>query len=143
MRFLDIFVSDRIFTLTLEGIPNKGWFSAAQDLIGALDSHAKETLALMSRVQKYQDGPEAICLRCSAIICLVTAAELYDNVFDAKQDIQYSKACVTTLRDALAVTRGLQENEYYLLEPYIGVSGKLFMRRLHTHTSIELNMGHL
>lgn len=128
MRFLDTFIPDSIFTVTLKGIPNKGWFSAAQDLIGALDSHAKETLALMNRVQKYWEGPEAICLRCSAITCSVTTAELYDNIFDSKQDIQYSKACVTTLRGAFAVTQGLQENEYYLLEPYIGVSGKPIMR---------------
>jgi hypothetical protein len=90
----------------------------------------------MNRVQKYREGPEAVCLRCSAITCLVTTAELYDNIFDAKQDIQYSKACVTALRDAFVVTQGLQENEYYLLEPYIGVSRKPVIRRF------KLNTGH-
>lgn len=111
-----------------KGIPNKGWFSAATDLIGALDTHARETLTLMDRVQEYQRGPETICLRCCAIICSVTIAELYDRIFDSKQDDQYSKACVKTLGDVSAVSQGLQENEYYLLDPYVGVSGRLAMR---------------
>lgn len=127
------------FTLISKGVPNKGWFSAATDLIGDLDSHAKETLALMNRVQKYQEGPEAICLRCDAITCLVTVAELYDRIFDAEQDEQYSKACINTLGDISTVTQRLQENEYYLLDPYIGVSGKPTVRWLRMHGHVELN----
>lgn len=87
-----------------------------------LDSHAKDVLVLMDRIQEYQKGPEAICLRSGAITCLVTVAELYDLVFDAKQDHKHSKACVDTLKDIFSVTQGLQDNEYYLLDPYIGVS---------------------
>ena len=124
MRFPYGFVSNCIFTVIPKGIPNKGWFSAAMDLIGILDSHAKETLVLMNRVQEYQEGPEEICLRCCAITCLVTVAELYDKILDAKQDDQYSKACMNALGDISAVTQGLQENGYYLLDPYIGVSRK-------------------
>lgn len=114
--------------MNLKGIPNKGWFSAATDLIGALDAHTKETLALMDRVQGYQKGPEAICLRCCAITCLVTIAELSDRIFDSRQDDQYSRACVNTLGDISTVSRGLQENEYYLLDPYIGVSKEPIIR---------------
>lgn len=127
--------------MVLKGIPNKGWFSAATDLIGALDSHTKETLVLVNRVQEYQGGPEEICLRCCAITCLVTAAELYDKIFDAKQDDQYSKACMNTLGDISVVTQGLRENEYYLLDPYIGVSGKSTTRRLPTYARIEIERG--
>jgi len=116
------FVLDVVFTVNPQGIPNKGWFSAATDLIEALDVQAKEALALMNRVQEYQKGPEAICLRCSAIICLVTIAELYDRIFESKQDDRYSKTCLDTLGDVSTVTQGLQENEYYLLDPYVGVS---------------------
>lgn len=76
----------------------------------------------MDRVQEYQKGPEAICLRCDTIISLVTIAELYDRVFDSKQDNQYSRACMDTLWEISSVTQGLQENEFYLLDPYIGVS---------------------
>lgn len=76
----------------------------------------------MDRVQEYQKGPEAICLRSGAVTCLVSVAELYDRVFDARQDAQYSEACVNTLNSISSVTQGLQENEYYLLDPYIGVS---------------------
>jgi hypothetical protein len=130
VRFPDGFISNPIFTLVPKGIPNKGWFSAATDSIEALGSHAKETLVLMNRVQEYQEGPEEICLRCCAITCLVTVAELYDNIFDAKQDDQYSKACMKTLGDISVVTQGLRENEYYLLDPYIGVSGKSTIRQL-------------
>ncbi|KAF9793075.1 hypothetical protein BJ322DRAFT_100029 [Thelephora terrestris] len=75
----------------------------------------------MKRVLDYQKGPEEICLRCDAITCLVTTAELYDRIFDSKQDDQYSEACANILRDVSSVTKGLQENEYYLLDPYIGV----------------------
>lgn len=76
----------------------------------------------MGRIQEYRKGPEAICLRSGVITCLVTVAELYDRVFDAKQDDQYSTACIDTLKDISSATQGLQENEYYLLDPYIGVS---------------------
>ena len=76
----------------------------------------------MHRVQEYQEGPEAICLRCDAVICLVTVTELYDRIFDVKQDEQYSNACVNTFKDIFSVTQRLQENEYYLLDPYVGVS---------------------
>ena len=79
----------------------------------------------MDRVQDYQKGPEAICLRCGAITCLATIAELYDRIFDSMQDDKYSKACMNILGRISVVTQGLQENEYYLLDPYIGVSGKL------------------
>ena len=129
MRFLYGFVSNCIFTVISKGIPNKAWFSAATDSIGALDSHAKETLVLMDRVQQYQQGPEEICLRCCAITCLVTVAELCDKIFDSKRDDQYSKACMNTLGDISAVTQKLQENEYYLLDPYIGVSKRLTTRQ--------------
>ena len=112
-----------MFTVDTKGIPNKGWFSAATDLIGALDCHTKEMLTLMNRVQEYERGPEAICLRCGAITCLVTIAELYDMVFDSKQDDQYSKACIKTLGDVSVVSQELQASEYYLLDPYVGVSG--------------------
>ena len=77
----------------------------------------------MNRVQEYERGPEAICLRCGAITCLVTIAELYDMVFDSKQDDQYSKACIKTLGDVSVVSQELQASEYYLLDPYVGVSG--------------------
>ena len=116
--------------MNTKGIPDKWWFSAATDLIGTLGAHAKETLALMDRVEEYQKGPEEICLRCGAITCLVTIAELYDRIFDSKQDDQYSKACMNTLGDISVVTQGLQENEYYLLDPYIGVSKMPTTRRL-------------
>lgn len=116
---------------TLKGIPNKGWFSAAADLIKTLESHAKEVLALMDRVQEYQQGPEAICLRSGAITCLVTVAELYDRVFDAKRDDQHSKACINTLKDIASVTQGLGENEYYLLDPYVGVSERSMIQFRH------------
>ena len=129
MRFPYGSVSNCIFTVISKGIPNKGWFSAATDSIGALDSHAKETLVLINRVQQYQQGPEGICLRCCAITCLVTVAELYDKIFDAKQDDQYSKACMNTLGDISAVTQKLQENECYLLDPYIGVNKNLTTRQ--------------
>ena len=112
-----------MLTANTKGIPNTGWFSAATDLIAALDAHAKETLTLMNRVEEYQRGPEAICFRCVTITCLVTVAELYDRIFDSKQDDQYSKACVKTLGGIYVVSQGLQENEYYLLDPYVGVSG--------------------
>jgi len=121
-------ISGCVFTANAKGVPNKGWFSAATDLIGALDSHTKETLALMNRVQEYQRGPEAICFRCGAIACLVTIAELHDMTFDSKQDDQYSKACIKTLEGVSVVSQGLQENEYYLLDPYVGVSRRLTMR---------------
>ena len=114
---------DYVLMRNSKGIPNKGWFSAATDSIKALLSHTDETMGLMNRVQEYQKGPEEICLRCISITCLVTIAELYDRVFDSTQDDQYSKACMKTLRDISSVTQGLQENEYYLLDPYIGVSG--------------------
>ena len=97
VRFPAGLISNYIFTLIPKGIPNKGWFSAAMDLIGALDSHAKEMRVLMNRVQEYQEGPEEICLRCCVITCLVTVAELYDKIFDAKQDDQYSKACMNKI----------------------------------------------
>lgn len=103
-----------------QSIPNKGWFSATTDLIKGLDLHARESLALMDRVQEYQKGPEAICLRCDAITSLVTIAELYDRVCDSKQDDQYSRACMDVLCEISSVTQGLQENEYHLLDPYIG-----------------------
>lgn len=83
----------------------------------------------MDRVQQYQQGPEEICLRCCAVTCLVTVAELYDKIFDSKQDDQYSKACMNTLGDISAITQKLQENEYYLLDPYIGVSKRLTTRQ--------------
>jgi len=82
----------------------------------------------MNRVQEYQRGPEAICFRCGAITYLVTIAEVYDMIFDSKQDDQYSKACIKTLGGVSVVSQGLQENEYYLLDPYVGVSGRLAMR---------------
>lgn len=87
----------------------------------------------MDRVQGYQEGPEAICLRCGAITCLVTIAELYDRIFDFEQDDKYSKACVNTLGGISVVTQGLQENEYYLLDPYIGVSRKPTIRPLRIY----------
>ena len=124
------FVFDGVLTAYAIAIPNKGWFSAATDLIGALDAHVKETLVLMDHVQGYQRGPEAICLRSGAITCLVTVAELYDRIFDSKQDNQYSKACMNTLEGISAITLGLQENEYYLLDPYIAVSRKPTMGQL-------------
>jgi len=117
-----------MFTVNSKGVPNKGWFSAATDLIGALDGHTKETLTLMNRIQEYQRGPEAICLRCGAITYLVTIAELYDMIFDSEQDDQYSKACIKALGGVSVASQGLQENEYYLLDPYIGVSVRLAMR---------------
>ena len=95
----------------------------------------------MDRVQEYQQGPEAICLRSSAITCLVTVAELYDRIFDAKQDDQYLKACINTLKNISSVTQGLKEHEYYLLDPYIGVSEESTMRQLHT--LVELDTGPL
>ena len=128
VRVLNPSVSSCVFTVNSKGVPNKGWFSAATDLIGALESHSKETLTLMNRVQEYQRGPEAICLRCVTISCLVTIAELYDMIFDSKQDDQYSKACIKTLGGVSVVSQGLQENEYYLLDPYVGVSGRLATR---------------
>lgn len=88
----------------------------------------------MNRVGDYQKGPEEICLRCDAITCLVTIAELYDRVFDSKQDDWYSNACMNTLGEVSSVTQGLQENEYYLLDPYIGVS-----RFCYATTSQPLN----
>jgi hypothetical protein len=81
----------------------------------------------MKRVLDYQKGPEEICLRCDAITCLVTTAELYDRILDSKQDDQYSEACASILRDVSSVTKGLQENEYYLLDPYIGVSSACYV----------------
>lgn len=86
----------------------------------------------MDRVQEHQKGPEVICLRCDVITSLVTIAELYDRVFDSKQDDQYSRACMGVLREISSVTQGLQENEYYLLDPYIGVSGAKYATLSHT-----------
>jgi len=83
-------------------------------------------------VQEYQKGSEAICLRCDAITSLVTIAELYDRVFDSKQDDQYSRTCMNVLGEISSVTQGLQENEYYLLDPYIGVSGVEYVTPSHT-----------
>lgn len=85
----------------------------------------------MDRVQAYQKGPEAICLRSGVITCLVTVAELYDLVFDAKQDVQYSKACIDALKNSSSVSQGLEENEYYLLDPYIGVSEESLVQQRH------------
>jgi len=64
------------FTAIPKGIPNKRWSSVATDLVGALNSHASETLALAGRGWGYQKGPEAIFPRRGAITHFV--AELYD-----------------------------------------------------------------
>ena len=95
-------------------------------------------LVLVDRVQEYQKGPEEICLRSGAITCLVTLAELYDLVFDVKQDDQYSKPCIAALKNISSITQGLRENEYHLLDPYIGVSKEPNMQRL-----FESDMGPL
>jgi len=73
-----------------------------------------------------KDHETCVSVRLCMIITLVTQAELYDDMchnspLSAPERVQYRSRCRECLSGVVAVTAELSHDDYYYLDPYLGV----------------------
>jgi len=78
------------------------------------------------------DGDHETCasVRLCIIITLVTQAELYDDIchnslLSAMERVQYRSHCKERLSEVVAITAELSPDDYYYLDPYLGVGASV------------------
>jgi len=75
---------------------------------------------LMARFDQIQDHESIICLRYSMITCLTSIAELHDLM--ASPGNNSGAVCRGALSQLIGMTERLAGSDYYLLDPFVGVS---------------------
>ena len=73
--------------------------------------------------------------RLCTIISLVKQAELYNDIgqnslSSARERVQYYSSCKECLSEVVAITAEFSHDDYYYLDPYLGVGASL-----HTYSS--------
>ena len=77
-----------------------------------------------------KDHETCVSVRLCIIITLVTRAELYDDIcrdslLSAPERARYRSCCRESLSEVVATTTELSPDDYYYLDPYLGVGSSI------------------
>ncbi|KAF9650238.1 hypothetical protein BDM02DRAFT_1491381 [Thelephora ganbajun] len=100
---------------------------SCQTQLSFLQSHLPNLNSLLGQYGPISGGRETCAsVRLCIIITLVTQAELYDDMchnslLSASEGVQYRSRYRECLSEAVAITAELSPDDYYYLDPYLGV----------------------
>jgi hypothetical protein len=98
----------------------KAWYSISTQLLQAFSVHIEDMRALLERFSQPEDYERAVCLRYSIITCLTSVAQLHNAMVAPENNSRelYRKALI----ELVAFSEKLGEKDFYLLDPFVGVS---------------------
>ena len=79
-------------------------------------------------------APARLCI----IVTLVKRAEVYNEMYksslpSAPERVQYRSSCMDSLSEVVTVTAELSPDDYYYLDPYLGVCASISWRVFQLH----------
>lgn len=101
-------------------IATKAWYSMSYSLLQDMSAHIDDTRSLMSRIDQAQDQERRVCLIYSMITCWTSVAQLHDAM--ALQEHDSLQLCRKAVSEVFVWTRELRDKDYFLLDPFVGVS---------------------
>lgn len=102
-------------------------FLSVQAQLPLLQAHLLNLNSLLEQHESINELRETCApLRLCIIITLVKQAEVYDGMYQcslpsAPERMQYHSGCRESLSEAATVTTELSPDDYYYLDPYLGV----------------------